>query len=84
VLVALLLVAEILAVGHPLDSAAHANGEPCNVCASLAGFSNAAVADAVELGIDTTVPVLVASGEEAIVVAAAPVRSFARGPPIAS
>ena len=84
VLVALLLVAEVFAVSHPLDLAAHANGEPCNVCLSLASFGSGAVAHAAELGVDTTLPTFVAVGDEPFLLSAVPARQLARGPPVTS
>jgi hypothetical protein len=83
VLVAALLVAEAFAATHQLDSAAHANGEPCNVCLSVAGLGAGAAAPVVEFGIDLSRPVFVAV-DGSILVSSVPTRRSARGPPIAS
>ena len=42
-LAALLIAAELLAVTHPLDTAAHSGPEPCKICLSIGGFDAAAV-----------------------------------------
>jgi hypothetical protein len=83
VLVALLLVAEAFAATHQLDSAAHANGEPCNICLSVASLGAGAVAHGVELGIDFSRPTFVAF-DGSILVSSVPTRRSARGPPVAS
>lgn len=42
-LAVLLLAAELLAVTHPLDAAAHSGPEPCKICLSIGGFDAVAV-----------------------------------------
>ena len=44
-----LLAAEAFAVVHPLDLAAHATGEPCAICVSVASFGSANVAQVADL-----------------------------------
>jgi hypothetical protein len=78
-----LLAAETFAVVHPLDLAAHGNGEPCKICVSVAGIGTGAVAQPLVFVVDAAPPAL--SAESALVfVAAQPVRPTARGPPLAS
>jgi len=84
VLVALLLLAEVVAVTHPLDLAAHANGEPCNVCLSFASFGHAAVAKTPDLGVDTTLPIFVVVAGERSFAATILLRPPVRGPPTLS
>ena len=50
-LVFVLLAAEVFAVVHPLDLAAHATDEPCAICLSVASFGSANVAPAADLPI---------------------------------
>jgi hypothetical protein len=83
VLAAWLLFAESFALTHDLDASAHANGQSCAVCVSLASFGAGAVS--VPMPFE---PVIAAS----FVVAAAgivflstvPTRRYARGPPTVS
>ena len=46
VLLCVLMAAEALVVAHAVDLDAHANGEPCKICISFAGFGAAAPAKA--------------------------------------
>ncbi len=39
----LLLAAELVALTHPLDAAAHSDAEPCKICLSIGGTDAAAV-----------------------------------------
>jgi hypothetical protein len=78
-----LLLAEVFAIAHQYDAAAHANDQVCAVCVSAASFGagNVGAAQAFE-------PVVAAS----FIVAAAgivfrsvvPTRRYARGPPVVS
>jgi len=79
-LVAFLLLAESLAVTHPLDFAAHDNGQPCAVCVSVTHLGHGAVSASVQLALETATPVLVASVAVAFV-SIVPARRYARGPP---
>jgi hypothetical protein len=83
VLVTLLLLAQAFATTHRLDSAAHANGESCNICLSVASLGAGAVAQVVEFGIDVSHPTFVAI-DGSILVSTVPTRRSARGPPVAS
>jgi hypothetical protein len=82
-LLCLLVAAEAMAVVHSLDFEAHAAGESCKICISVAGFGSAAPA---------RVPTLLpppAAAQEAFpevraVVPARIERPAARGPPIVS
>jgi hypothetical protein len=78
-----LLVAETFAVVHPLDLAAHSNGEPCKICVSVASVGAAAVAQPLVFEVDVALPVLVAEPSQ-VPVALQRVQPTARGPPIAS
>jgi hypothetical protein len=82
-LVALLLVAEVFAATHQLDSAAHTNGEPCNICLSVASLGAGAVVHVAELGVDLSRPTFVAV-DGSILVSNVPTRRSARAPPAAS
>lgn len=78
-----LLLAESFAVVHPLDQAAHSDGQPCAVCLSVANLGAGAAPAVVTLVLDAAAPLL------AVVVtcsffSAAPVRRYARGPPTVS
>lgn len=79
-LVAFLLLAESLAVTHPLDFAAHDNGQPCAVCVSVTHLGHGAVSTPVQFAFETPSPVVVAS-VAAHFVSIAPTRRYARGPP---
>jgi hypothetical protein len=79
----LLLLAATFAVTHPLDSAAHANGQSCTVCLSAAALGAADVAAPPQLTFGVATPELVAS-VGAVLVSLAPLRRFARGPPTVS
>jgi hypothetical protein len=50
-LVFVLVAAEVFAVVHPLDLAAHATDEPCAICVSVASLGSANVAPAADLPI---------------------------------
>jgi hypothetical protein len=80
VLATCLLLAEVSALSHEYDSAAHANGEVCAICVTAASFGAANIAASVHVE-----PAIAASF---IVVAAGivflsvmPARRYARGPP---
>ena len=79
-LVAFLLLAESLAVTHPLDFAAHDNGQPCAVCVSVTHLGHGAVSTPVPLALETATPTVVAS-LAAHFVSIVPTRRYARGPP---
>jgi hypothetical protein len=79
-LVAFLLLAESLAVTHPLDFAAHDNGQPCAVCVSVTHLGAAAVSTPVQLALEMVTPAFVASVAVHFV-SIVPVRRYARGPP---
>jgi hypothetical protein len=83
VAVLLLLVAQAFATAHRLDSAAHANGDPCAICVSVASLGTGAAAHVVEFSIDIARPALVAA-ERPVLVSTSRIRPSARGPPIAS
>jgi hypothetical protein len=78
-----LIAVQTFAVVHPLDLAAHTNGEACKICVGVAGLGSAAIGAVPVLAIDVATPEPVrapliprASVE--------PVRQSARGPPSAS
>lgn len=74
---------ETFTVVHPLDLAAHANGEPCKICVSAASLGDAVVADAPIFALEpVSVDVVVATGVPFR--SAAPIRQTARGPPLPS
>lgn len=78
-----LLLAESLALTHPLDSAAHTNGQPCSICLSVATVGAGAVSTQTPIHLDAATPTLVAVVAAALV--SHPVqRRFARGPPAVS
>jgi hypothetical protein len=79
-LVAFLLLAESLAVTHPLDLAAHDNGQPCAVCVSVTHLGHGAVSTPAPFALETATPVFVAS-IVAHFVSIVPTRRYARGPP---
>jgi hypothetical protein len=78
-----LLLAESFAIVHQYDSAAHANGQACEVCVGAASFG---------AGAPPTPLVFVAAALVAVVAAAVvlafrsvvPARRYARGPPAVS
>jgi hypothetical protein len=78
-----LLAAETFAVVHPVDLAAHSNGEPCKICVSVAGVGTGTVAQPFVFTVDAAPPALAAE-PSLVVVAAQRVRPTARGPPLAS
>ena len=82
-LVALLLLAESLAVTHPLDLAAHDNGQSCAICVSVTHLGHGAVSTPVPLALEAATPSFVVSLVVAFV-SIVPVRRYARGPPAAS
>lgn len=82
-LVAWLLLAESLAVTHPLDRDAHADGQPCAICLSVAHLGAAAPAADVAFALSAATPLVVI----AVVLALSssiPLRRYARGPPSVS
>ena len=82
-LVVALLLAECFAVTHPLDAAAHTDGQQCTVCLSTTNLGAGAVATPIHFELDAATPVFVATfvAEFASTV---PTRRFARGPPAVS
>jgi hypothetical protein len=74
---------ETFAVVHPLDLAAHSNGEPCKICVGVASLGNAAVASLPVFAIDSASPALV-EAPFIVRICALPVRQSARGPPSVS
>lgn len=82
-LAAVLLVAETFAVVHPLDLAAHSNGEPCKICVSVASVGTAAVAQPIVFAVDAASPALIVP-PVSVPAAARRFRPTARGPPFAS
>jgi hypothetical protein len=83
VLAVALLLAESFAATHPLDAAAHTNGQPCSVCVSAASLGAGAVAVPAPVQLDVAMPVP-AAGAAPDFVSLAIHRRFARGPPIVS
>lgn len=80
VLVALLLVAEVFAVTHPYDTAAHGSDRACSVCLSTASFGAGAVAVPVTFEASVTAAPAIAAAI-VVLVTLAPIRRYARGPP---
>jgi hypothetical protein len=79
-----LLLAESFAVVHPFDFAAHAEGQPCAVCLSVADLgAGAAAADAGFALLDAAAPLLVAA-VVLVLFSSVPLRRYARGPPSVS
>jgi hypothetical protein len=79
-----LLLAESFAVTHPFDRAAHAEGQPCAVCLSVANLSAGAAAAAdVAFVLDASGP-LAAVAVVLVLWSSVPVRRYARGPPSVS
>jgi hypothetical protein len=78
-----LLAVETFAVVHPLDLAAHSNGEPCKICVGAASLDHAVAADAPILSLEPAVADAVAATGLAFR-STAPVRQAARGPPLLS
>jgi hypothetical protein len=76
----LLLLAAAFAVTHQLDSAAHANGQPCTVCLSTATLGAGAAPAHIPFTFDVATATFVAS-VVAVVISAVPTRRYARGPP---
>jgi hypothetical protein len=74
---------ETFAVVHPLDLAAHANGETCKICVSATSLGNAVVADAPILALEPASTVTLAVRELPFR-STAPIRQTARGPPLPS
>jgi hypothetical protein len=81
--VALLLVAEAVALTHPLDFDAHAAGEPCKICISVAGLGSAAVAQDAPVCLDSAAVAPLADGLSPIPYTRLATHT-ARGPPLAS
>ena len=78
-----LLLAESFAVAHPFDQAAHADGQPCAVCLSVANLGAGAVGAEVGFALDVAAPLVVAA-VVLVLFSAVPVRRYARGPPSVS
>ena len=78
-----LLLAESLAVTHPLDRDAHADGQPCAICLSVAHLGAGAPAAEVIFAIPVAAPLIVAAVVLSLL-STAPVRRYARGPPSVS
>jgi len=79
-LVGLLLLAESFAVTHPLDSAAHSNGQQCAACLSISHLGHGTVSVSVPIVFVAATPAFVAS-VVAVFVSIVPARRYARGPP---
>lgn len=78
-----LVAAETLAVVHSVDLDAHAGGDPCNVCISVAGLGSAAPAkSAAPEAPRTDLPL--ATAQDVPQPLELPKRAPARGPPLAS
>jgi hypothetical protein len=78
-----LLFAESFAIAHQYDSAAHANGQACEVCVGGASFS--AGAPAAPLVFEpAALPGAVGAAIVLVFISAVPTRRYARGPPAAS
>jgi hypothetical protein len=76
-----LVAVETFAVVHPLDLAAHSNGEPCKICVSAASLDNVVAADVVVFSpepADANVDAAPALSFRS----AAPIRQTARAPPL--
>jgi hypothetical protein len=83
VITCVLLAAEAFAVVHPLDLAAHATGEPCAICVSVASLGSANVAPATNIAIVRAASFLpLADAAHAGI--HAPSYYLARAPPLAS
>jgi hypothetical protein len=82
-LVVWLLLAESLAATHPLDQAAHADGQPCAVCVGAASFGAAAVSEPLSFALSIAAAVVAVAATIAFV-SAVPMRRYARGPPVVS
>jgi uncharacterized membrane protein YjjB (DUF3815 family) len=78
-----LLLAESLAVTHPLDFAAHDNGQSCAVCVSVTHLGHGATSTPIEFSLEAAAPSFVASVAIAFV-SVSPSRRYARGPPAVS
>ena len=82
-LVAFLLLTQALAVTHPLDFAAHDNGQPCAVCVSVTHLGHGAASTPVVFALETAAPPFIPSVAVAFV-SIVPSRRYARGPPAVS
>jgi hypothetical protein len=82
-LVALLLLAESFAVTHPVDRAAHTDGQPCAVCLSVADLGAGAVSANIEFVLELFAP-LAALAVVLVLLSSVPPRRYARGPPSVS
>jgi hypothetical protein len=82
-LVVWLLLAESLAVTHPLDRDAHADGQPCAICLSVAHLGAGAAGADVAFAIEATAPLIVVAVVLTLL-SSVPVRRYARGPPSVS
>ena len=82
-LAAWLLLAESFALAHQYDSTAHANGQDCAVCMSVASFGAGAVSVPVHFEPSIAAAfIVVAAG--IVFLSAVPTRRYARGPPVVS
>ncbi len=82
-LVVWLLLAESLAVTHPFDLAAHADGQPCAICLSVADLGAGAAAADLAFVIEAGAPLIVVA-VVLVLWSSVPVRRYARGPPSVS
>jgi hypothetical protein len=82
-LVAVLLLAEAFAVAHPLDAAAHTDGQPCTICLSAhaLGAGAASTPPSIDFPVAAQPPTVPLA---AVHVRAALARPHARGPPAVS
>ena len=78
-----LLLAESFAVTHPFDLAAHADGQPCAVCLSIANLGAGAAAPDVGFVLEAAAPLTVVA-VVLVLFSSVPLRRYARGPPFVS
>ena len=79
-----LLLAQSFAIAHQYDSAAHANGQACEVCVGAASFSAGAPAAPLVFVPAALGAVVAAAAVVLVFVSAVPARRYARGPPAGS
>lgn len=78
-----LLLAESFAIAHQYDSAAHANGQACEVCVGAASFSAGAPSTPLVF-LPAALVVVFAAAVVLAFRSAVPTRRYARGPPAGS
>jgi hypothetical protein len=82
-LVVALLLAESFAVAHPLDRAAHPDGQTCAICLSVADLGAGAVAADIAFVLEAAAPPTIVA-VALVLCSSVPVRRYARGPPSVS